>query len=451
MTRNLFLSFTLLLFGISLQAQCVEGDCENGVGIFKQYIGDQLISTYKGHFQNSQWDGFGKLITKKGDIYEGEWSEGRLHGKGTLIKADGTVETGQFTNGTLSEADKRVVPQSECLEGNCNTGQGKSRGYKGHVYQGTFVKGALTGFGTITYPNGDRYEGACDRGLPSGDGSMYRRNGRVETGIWDMGRPTFEVIKIWALVVGVADYDNFPKLNFTNNDADKFYRHLISPEGGHVPSEQTKFLKDKEATAFNITNAMADLFEQADTSDLIIFYFAGHGLPGAFLPVDYQEDGSNQLLHTSINNLIMDSPAKFKLIIADACHSGSFALSYNDYKDHDYQLPPGSDRSDISLRDKIKAFYKSFENVKGGIAIMMSSASEEISLEATILGQGVFSYYIIQGLKGQANTNGDTYVSVKELFDYVSKYVGKFTYGFQTPGIEGDYDENMPVGIVPPR
>lgn len=452
MIRNFLISFSLLLFGLAtLQAQCVEGDCINGVGVFKQYIEDQLVSTYEGHFREGKWDGFGKLTTQKGDIYEGEWVEGILNGNGTLVKADGQVEIGLFKNGKLVEKNKKVVPANECMEGDCVNGKGKQRGYKGHIYHGDFVKGVLTGYGTITYPNGDKYEGECSKNVPNGQGSMYRRNGRVETGVWEMGRPDFEIIKVWAFVVGVAEYENFPKLSFTNNDADKFYRHLISPHGGHVPKEQTVFLKDTEATAFNIQNKMADLFEQADTSDLIIFYFAGHGLDGAFLPVDYKEDGSNKILHTSINNAMMDSPAKFKLIIADACHSGSFSVTYNDYKDNNYHLPPGSTRSDKSLRDKIKEFYKSFENVKGGLAIIMSSASEEISLEATRLGQGVFSYYIIQGLKGQANTNGDNYVSVKELFEYVSKYVGKFTYKFQTPEIEGDYDENMPVGIVPPR
>jgi len=451
MTRNLFLTFSVLLFGIiTVQAQCVEGDCNNGVGIFKQYIGDQLISTYEGHFRDSKWDGFGKLKTKKGDIYEGEWLNGVLNGKGTLIKSDGTVEIGMFANGRLIEKDKRVVPQNECLEGDCNNGTGKSRGYKGHVYEGTFAKGALTGYGTITYPSGDKYEGQCNKSVPNGQGSMYRRNGRVETGVWDMGYPTFEVMKVWAFVVGVAEYENFPKLNYTVNDATEFYNYLRSPSGGHLPKDQTVFLTDKEATAFNITNEMADLFEQADTADLIIFYFAGHGLNGSFLPVDYKEDGSNQLLHTSLNNLMMDSPAKYKLILADACHSGSFAVTYNEYQSNSYTLPPGSTRSAESLRDRIQKFYKSFENVKSGLAIIMSSATEEISLEANKLEHGVFTQFVIQGLR-QGDTDGNDIVTVNELFNYVSKYVGKYTYGFQTPNIEGVYDETMPVGMVRPR
>src|SRR5690606_36865068 len=123
---------------------------------------------------------------------------------------------GLFKNGKLVEKNEKVVPANECMEGDCVNGKGKQRGYKGHIYHGDFVKGVLTGYGTITYPNGDKYEGECSKNVPNGQGSMYRRNGRVETGVWEMGRPDFEIIKVWALVVGVAEYENFPKLSFTN-------------------------------------------------------------------------------------------------------------------------------------------------------------------------------------------------------------------------------------------
>jgi uncharacterized caspase-like protein len=80
--------------------------------------------------------------------------------------------------------------------------------------------------------------------------------------------------------------------------------------------------------------------------------------------------------------------------------------------------------------------------------MMMSSAAEEVSLEAAKLKQGVFSYFFIQGMRGSADENENGIITVKELFDYVSQQVKSFTYGFQTPNVFGDYDTGMPVGTA---
>ena len=69
--------------------------------------------------------------------------------------------------------------------------------------------------------------------------------------------------------------------------------------------------------------AMRDIFLRADENDVILFYFSGHGVPGAFLPVDF--DGyDNRLEHYQLRDALLASRAKHKLVIADACHSGSF-------------------------------------------------------------------------------------------------------------------------------
>ena len=110
-------------------------------------------------------------------------------------------------------------------------------------------------------------------------------------------------------------------------------------------------------------------------------------------------------------------------------------------------------RSTLDIRDRIKAYYASFEGIKGGLAVIMSSASEEISLEANKLKQGVFSYYFVQALKGAANAadssgKRDKVININEIFSFVEKNVRKFTYGFQHPQIYGQYDEKMPISLI---
>ena len=95
----------------------------------------------------------------------------------------------------------------------------------------------------------------------------------------------------------------------------------------------------------------------------------------------------------------------------------------------------------------LQRYYKAFEETDGGIALLMSSKAEELSLEDHGLRQGVFTYYILQGLKGKADVNSDFLVTVKELYSFVYSKVREYTDNVQTPIITGDYDQDMPVAV----
>jgi uncharacterized caspase-like protein len=156
---------------------------------------------------------------------------------------------------------------------------------------------------------------------------------------------------------------------------------------------------------------------------------SGHGLNGNFVPTDY--NGSDNLLsYEDILKMVNASDAKHRLYITDACHSGSMYAAKSPYQ--------------MELKD----FYNKFAESKGGTAVITSSKSDEVSLEYSGMRQGVFSHYLIQGLKGDANKNNDNIVSVQELFDYIFLNVKHHTNNSQTPSIFGDYDENMPVGMI---
>lgn len=428
----------------SLFAQCLSGNCDNGWGRHR----DSKGRIYEGHFKNNKKEGKGTIVYSNGDRYEGGWKADLPEGFGIRFLPDGSAKGGAWEKGELVKPDNNIRRATECLSGNCKTGSGKSKDAKGRIYEGDFKKSTYEGFGTLRYSNGEYYKGMFKHGLPNGKGSYYYQDGHVDSGDWSNGRLQTAQMRVWALVVGVAEYKHITPLTYTTDDAKKVYGFFRSPEGGAVPDTRIKLLLNKDATALNIQNTMADLFEKADTNDLVIFYFAGHGQEGGFLPIDFDGKDKNILHHAVVNALMMDSPAKFKLCIADACHSGSYSLSYNDFKTSGYVMPPTVAARTLSARDKIKEFYSSFSNIKGGFAMMMSSAAEEVSLEASKLKQGVFSYFFIQGMKGSADDNENGIITVKELFDYVSQQVKSFTYGFQTPNVFGDYDTNMPVGTA---
>ena len=78
----------------------------------------------------------------------------------------------------------------------------------------------------------------------------------------------------------------------------------------------------------------------------------------------------------------------------------------------------------------------------------MSSKGEEYSLEDGGLRSGIFSHFLVLGLKGAANQNGDDLVTIQELFDYVHQNVRMYTGNVQTPTLTGIFDPNMPVAFV---
>jgi hypothetical protein len=376
------------------------------------------------------------MYYSNGDRYEGEFNNNLPDGFGIRISTNGAANGGTWDKGALVEADPNIRVAKECLRGDCKNGPSKLRDYKGRIYEGEFKNHQIEGYGILSYANGDVYKGMFQKGLPHGKGTYFYKNGHTDMGEWSMGKFQNQSMRIWAVVVGVADYPNFPKLTYTIDDAKKVYGFFRSPEGGAIPAERIRLLLDKDATRENILNATMELFQKADSTDIIIFYFAGHGIEGAFVPYDYDNTESTLLHHNLVHQDFLDSKAKFKLCIADACHSGS----YKDALDGEVATR--------SARDQIKAHYKSFENVKGGLAIIASSAPEEVSLEATKLKQGVFSYFFILGLKGQADENENGIITATELYTYIHKHVQSYTYKFQKPLIFGDFDPDMPIGIT---
>jgi uncharacterized caspase-like protein len=78
----------------------------------------------------------------------------------------------------------------------------------------------------------------------------------------------------------------------------------------------------------------------------------------------------------------------------------------------------------------------------------MSSKGDETSLESAGLRQGVFSHFLIRGLKGEADKNKDKVISVREIFDFVYSNVRAYTGNRQSPVLKGAFDPTMPVGVT---
>lgn len=489
----LFPAFLLAGSHTNLDAQCLEGNCRNGQGTFRFANGDKYTGKwangqpngqgkyyfasrerYEGDFSYGKFEGIGTMYYPDGAYYTGGWKKNTKNGRGKLVRTDGSVTEGVWENGkyagSVSGGNTAVAqatgqkPSKPAASGankpdvsgmrNCNSiycrsGKGYYNYPDGSRWVGEFVDGVPTGKGICYYAGGDRYEGQWLKGAPHGEGVMHFANGRVYGAVWVNGSPVRELdsdeivpsnpvrieasknVKIYAVVVGVSQYTAMPSLKYTDDDAHLFNSFLRSPEGGGLDDSQIALLIDEAATRENILRTMRQFFLKADDNDVVLFYFSGHGLEGCFLPSDF--DGyNNKLRHEEIKNILMQSKAKHKLCIADACHSGTL----------NYGLA-AKGPAPVSMAK----YYQAFEESDGGVALLMSSKGEELSLEDHGLRQGVFTYYLLRGLKGGANANGDQIVTIRELYRYVYSKVREYTANVQTPILTGAFDDNMPVAF----
>jgi hypothetical protein len=445
-----------------IQTGCISGDCNAGIGVMMYADG----SRYDGMFQGGKANGEGVFSYANRTRYVGRLQHGLPHGTGILYREGVAVLSGRWENGEFLGAEYALSPaQTGCLAGDCMQGQGRYVFPSGEVFVGSFKDGLPHGFGRISYPNGDRFEGELSRGELHGNGILTFSSGVVASGFWQNGTwmgaqqsyatnyeadamnspnapnpvPSISISRvsqeeeaaaqlprIWALVVGVAAYNYMPQLNYTDDDAYRYYGFLQSPGGGAVSDDRIRVLIDEAATRDRIIEAMNDIAVRAGPEDMVVMYFSGHGQKGAFLPFDFDNFG-NKLFHEEITAALKSAKARYKMCIVDACHSGSFSGMGNGFLYENY--------------------YERLSSNPGGMALILSSKSEELSVEAKGLRQGVFSHFLIRGLKGEADNNGDGKINLQELFSFVDSNVRAYTGQQQSPVMLGDFDPKMVVAL----
>ena len=391
MLKKIFFLVLILRGGISTAfAQCLEGNCTNGYGR-ANFV--KAGAVYTGTFKDKFPNGEGLAVYTSGVRYEGEWLLGTWHGVGKLTINDGTTIEGAFEYGSL----------------------------KTHTGGQEMMAEVETATDTET---------------------TEEKPAKIATEEVAKVYAVSETSKIWAVSVGVSNYNvpNAPNLQYPLNDAWRIFSFWTSPQGGALDDEHASVLTNDQATKKEVLRVLEEKLAMADENDMVIFFFSGHGLKGAFLTSDY--DGNNLLLfHDEVNQLLSRCRAKRKLIIADACHSGSFK------QEGDLAVVNGK----AVKPNMVENFYDELSKSGKGTAFLLSSSANEESLEVSTLHHSVFTYFVIKGLKGAANTNDDDFITIQELSNYVKTNVTMYAKNLgrvQTPVLKGNFDPNMPVSIV---
>lgn len=249
-----------------------------------------------------------------------------------------------------------------------------------------------------------------------------------------------------AVLVGINKYDDsiITNLNYSVSDVKSCYDLLVDQErGGYNTNEIKLLIDDNEVLEIpirsNIMSAIKSLANSANTDDSILLYFSGHGI---------EKDGNNYLAckdsrynvleNTAISikwikEILERSQARVKMLILDACHAGAII---------------GKDNSGVMS----KSFHDSLFPAPEGFAILSSCKINEVSHEWEQFAHSVFSYYLIEGLEGLADENGDNVITVSEANKYTSENVKRWSFSNsveQNPTLECKISGELPIVSVP--
>ena len=250
----------------------------------------------------------------------------------------------------------------------------------------------------------------------------------------------------YALIIGISRYKDraIPSLEFADVDAKAIYEFLQQPTAGGFSPENMLLLANEHATHGRIREALTNFIARATAQDLLLIFFAGHGAPDPFagqnLYVIAHDTDVTDMPATALSmpalRAYLDQNVRSKrvVLLMDACHSAG--LSTTGTRDL---------RNNLANQYLERLLYQ-----EEGRAIITSSDVNERSHESQRWGNGhgVFTYYVLEGLKGPADTNRDRFVSVGELFRYVRQKVRIDTNLQQNPRMLTGDNENLALSVA---
>ena len=256
--------------------------------------------------------------------------------------------------------------------------------------------------------------------------------------------------KMWAVLIGISRYKAISSLMFADRDALAFGEYLRTQLG--LPADQITLLTNQEATLQALKHTLGtDLKQKAGLHDTVLIYFAGHGVSEAeatnqdgdglekyLVPYDASPDDlyATALPMRDIDTIFQRLAAERVIFLADTCFSGAAG-------GRTLRSSSGSYRAQIA-----EDFWMRLAKTKGRV-ILSASRANEVSLERDDLGHGVFTYYVLKGLRGEADFDRDGVITVDELYTYIATRIPAATAQNQHPVKRGEVDGLLVLGRVP--
>lgn len=265
---------------------------------------------------------------------------------------------------------------------------------------------------------------------------------------------TIKKPNLYIIAFGIREYkDSSMNLTYSDKDAQDLIK--VFQESQLYGSVQPIIFQNNEVTKEKVAAAKSALMK-SDIDDHVILFYSGHGVLDNQMDyylsthdLDFEQPQERGLAFESYRDILDAIPARNRLILVDACHSGEI------------DKEEISEESDIAMQESSSLVFKSkgfatkgkkiiglansFELMKelfvelrkeSGATIIASSAGKEYSLESDEWKNGVFTFALKEGLiELKADSNNDKRVSVSELKRYLFERVKELTDGKQTPTV----------------
>ncbi|MCA1960309.1 MAG: caspase family protein [Desulfomonile sp.] len=295
-----------------------------------------------------------------------------------------------------------------------------------------------------------------------------------------------------ALLVGVEEYSN-PEYNLKGVKEDvRLLKEMLIRKNIFVDGE-IRTLVNKEATRKAIISTFKDwLINSTKAGDLALFYFSGHGIQvwdengdevqdgkdEAILPWDAKVTGDrekrtfrgrtsvafaqktteNVILDDELGDLLKELKGRTVVFLSDSCHSGSVYKRINPHLVQYKTLEgPHSYKSVFETREATPTVAErpiEKTNIGGDLLVpgvnMAALTASEDSQPAEIAPfdrnptgfHSVFTWYLLNGLEGKADLDGDGNITLNELVKFLEEEIKRGGYAqvpqheFQPKGLE---------------
>lgn len=229
---------------------------------------------------------------------------------------------------------------------------------------------------------------------------------------------------LYAFAVGISSYPDALRLNYAHSDALSLASTLKANSGDLFETVEIRSHVNEEATQEAIRDGLVWLHRSAKPGDVALFFYSGHGMndpAGDFylVPVDGKPDKpAESCVSSSLLREFCAKTTRCKLVVLlDACHSGGLNLCRF-----------------LSITEAVEDLTRELGRNDYGVVMMASSCGEETSLELNEIQAGAFTKALVEGLEGNADSDGDRFILVPmEAHSYTWRRVRELTGQKQTP------------------
>ncbi len=248
--------------------------------------------------------------------------------------------------------------------------------------------------------------------------------------------------KLYFIGIGIDEFrESEYNLKYSVKDIRNLAETFKKKYGSRI-SIDTLF--NSQVTASAVTR-LKDKLKQSNENDKVIVAYSGHGLLSKDLDyylstynVSFSNPEENGLPYEEFENLLDNIPARKKLMLIDACHSGevdkeemlvmnktadSLGLSKGIIIDQPQQ------QQHVGLKNSFELMQSLFVNVgkSTGATIISAAAGNQFALERGDLKNGVFTYSILEAMNKYPS------MKISELKKIVGERVQELTNGLQKP------------------